>query len=479
MRPVQGAGSELLPWATVPAQPHVLVLYPIYIDSSTSRLGDKNLHLILSTDSRPLLFGYRGHGPGTHGLWPEPEGGRVASDVTPVDALRARQCALPTAWRPTPFREFVLKIHSRCDLVCDHCYVYTMNDQRWRGRPRTMSRRTMDQTAWRVAQHAHDNRIIAVDVVFHGGEPLLAGLDEIRYCVTRLRTEAGDGVDVRIKLQTNGTRLGGKHLQLFAELGIRVGVSLDGDRTAHNRHRRHPDGTGSYDTVIRALSELGRQPYAALFSGLLCTIDLRNDPVATYESLLEFAPPKIDFLLPHGNWSSPPPGRGPDTANTPYADWLIAVFERWYCAPVRETRVRILEEIMHVLAGGQSRVEGIGPGPVATVVVETDGSIEQSDMLTSAHHGAAATGLHVAHDSFDAALRLPVFVARQLGIAALSRTCQQCGVRRICGGGLYAHRYRNGSGFTHPSVYCPDMYRLITHIRQRLSRDITAVQKRS
>ena len=31
----------------------------------------------------------------------------------------------------------------------------------------------------------------------------------------------------------------------------------------------------------------------------------------------------MDLLLPHANWSSPPPGSG-------YADWLIAVFERWY-----------------------------------------------------------------------------------------------------------------------------------------------------
>jgi hypothetical protein len=23
-------------------------------------------------------------------------------------------------WRPVPFREFIIKIHSRCDLACDH-----------------------------------------------------------------------------------------------------------------------------------------------------------------------------------------------------------------------------------------------------------------------------------------------------------------------------------------------------------------------
>jgi uncharacterized protein len=64
-----------------------------------------------------------------------------------------------------------------------------------------------------------------------------------------------------------------------------------------------------------------------LFNGLLCTIDLRNDPMATFRALAGCDPPKIDFLLPHGTWAKPPPGREPGAAGTPYADWLIAVFD--------------------------------------------------------------------------------------------------------------------------------------------------------
>jgi uncharacterized protein len=73
-------------------------------------------------------------------------------------------------------------------------------------------------------------------------------------------------------------------------------------------------------------------------------------------------------------------------------------------------------------------------------------------------------------------LLLPSIAARQLGLAALDETCNGCAVRRICGGGLYAHRYRPGTGFRNPSVYCPDLFRLIGHIRQRIRQDLeTAV----
>lgn len=66
-----------------------------------------------------------------------------------------------------------------------------------------------------------------------------------------------------------------------------------------------------------------------LLGGLLCTIDLRNDPTATYGSLTSFVPPTIDLLLPHRTWDSLT-GTAPDPADTPYGEWLIAVFDDWY-----------------------------------------------------------------------------------------------------------------------------------------------------
>jgi uncharacterized protein len=374
---------------------------------------------------------------------------------------------LSAGWKPHPFRQFVLKLYGRCDLACDYCYVYEMADQRWRGRPAAMSPRTIDLVAARIAEHAVSHALPSVDVTLHGGEPLLAGPDRIGYAVRRIRTIVADraGADARFNIHTNGVRLSPGYLRLFHELGLRVSVSLDGGEAAHDRHRRRADGRGSHAAVAQGLRELVAEPYRRLFSGLLCVVDLRNPPVETYESLLEFDPPALDFLLPHGNWSRPPPGRDPRSPQTPYADWLIAVFERWKSAPVRRTRIRLFEEIINVLLGGHSTTEGVGLSPVAVIGIETDGAIEQSDMLASAFDGAAATGLHVARDPFDSALRLPGVAARQLGADALSPTCRGCAVRRACGGGLYPHRYRAGEGFANPSVYCRDLYRVIAHIR--------------
>ncbi len=377
---------------------------------------------------------------------------------------------MANGWNPVPFREFIVKIHSRCDLSCDYCYMYEMADQSWRDRPRRMSAEIAKYTAMGIGQHVHAHRTSSIALILHGGEPLLAGPELISYLVSATRAAVGPDVRVGVGIQTNAVGLDDSYLRLFDELDIRVGVSLDGTADAHNRHRRFASGRGSYAAVSASLDRLRRPPFRHLFSGLLCTIDLRNDPVSTYEALAAFEPPKIDFLLPHGTWATPPPGRLPELPNSPYADWLITIFDHWYPAP--RTRVRLFDDIIHLILGGDSSAEMIGLSPSRIVVIETDGSIEQVDTLKAAYHGAPLTGLHVSRDSLDAALLLPGVAARQLGALGLSADCQACDIHRVCGGGLYSHRYRPGTGFANPSVYCPDLLRLIRHIHQTVQADV-------
>ncbi|MBT2444314.1 FxsB family radical SAM/SPASM domain protein [Streptomyces sp. ISL-36] len=378
-------------------------------------------------------------------------------------------------WVPYPLHSFVLKVHSRCDLACDYCYMYRSADRSWRTQPRTMTPATVARTAERIAEHLSAHGLTEAGVVLHGGEPLLAGDTMLADTVRTLRAAVGDGVRLRFSLQTNGVRLTERRLDLCGELGIRIGVSTDGGRAAHDRHRRGADGRGSHARVGAALRLLAREPYRPLFAALLCTIDLRNDPVRTYEELLAQRPPAIDFLLPLGHWRTPPPGLAPGARRTPYADWLWAVFERWYGAPSRETGVRLLDDLMALLLGAAPRTEALGLSPVRYAVVETDGSLAQDDTLRTAYDGAARTGLDVWRHSFDLLLRHPGVAARQWGADGLCATCRACPLHPVCGGGHYANRYRPDTGFANPSVYCADLAALIGRVRGRLAEDVAAL----
>lgn len=376
-------------------------------------------------------------------------------------------------WTPAPIRQFLFKVFTRCNLNCDYCYVYELADQSWRSKPGIMSPEAVAQAALRIAEHAERHDLDEVRIILHGGEPLLAGAGFLRNLTESVRGAVRDRTHVSFGMQTNAVLLTDELIELCTELRISIGVSLDGDRRANDRHRLYRNGLSSYDQVIAGIGRLLAAPDPRIFTGILCTIDLENDPVETYEHLVSLGAPAIDFLLPHGNWTEPPPGwGGPD--RTAHADWLIPIFDQWFDAPEQEVRVRYFEEIMNLILGGLSQVETIGLTPATLVVIETSGAIEQVDSLKSAFDGAADTGLNVFDSSFDDALTTAGMAARQVGADALCQTCTECDLSSVCGGGYYPHRYRQGSGFLNPSVYCADLYRLISHIRGRIQLALEA-----
>lgn len=402
------------------------------------------------------------------------ENAHIGSNEWPMTGLDV-PALIEGGWRPTPFRQFVVKLHARCNLACDYCYMYRMADQSWRATPREMSTLVVRRTAERIAEHVLAHGLTRVEVILHGGEPLLVGGAAVAEAARTLGRDLPLGTALSCVVQTNGVLLDEPTLDALATADIRVCVSLDGDPETHDRWRPLPNGQGSHAAVARGLALLDRPAYRRLFAGLLCVVDVDADPVRAYECLLEFGPPAVDFLLPHANWSRPPRYHG-EAAR--YGHWLAAVFDRWYAAPRRETEVRLFQEILNLALGGRSRTEQIGLSPAAMVVISTDGSLEQVDTLRSAYDRGAETGLSVFTHDLDAALRHPAVVARQIGAAALSGTCRPCRVRRVCGGGHYVHRYRAGAGFLNPSVYCADLRLLIDHIAARLGRDLADLRGR-
>src|SRR5580658_345974 len=168
-----------------------------------------------------------------------------------------------------PFRQVVLKVCSRCDLACDHCYVYEQADQSWRRRPKMITAETVTTTAERIAEHARYHGLPAVCVILHGGEPLLAGVAQLRRICEFLRRGVEKACRLDLRIHTNGVLLDDDFCRLFAEQQVKVGISIDGDRAANDRHRRYADGRSSYDQVIQAVGRLRDGQYQALYSGLL------------------------------------------------------------------------------------------------------------------------------------------------------------------------------------------------------------------
>ena len=371
--------------------------------------------------------------------------------------------------------QYVLKVCGRCDLACDHCYVYEHVDQSWRRKPKVMAPETVAQAARRISEHAQRHRLARVSVVLHGGEPLLLGHERLRSLLFTLRSVIDPVTRLGLTVHTNGVLLDERLCELFAEYGVRVGVSLDGDRAANDRHRRFADGRSSHQQVLRALALLRRPEYRHLYAGILCTVDVANDPVAVYEAVLAQAPPRLDLLLPHATWDNPP--RRLPGSHAPYAAWLGQIHDRWVTGG-RPVPIRFFDSLLAAWEGRRSGSEAAGLDPVDLLVIDTDGGWEQADSLKTAYDGAPETGFEVFSHSVDEAAAIRACRPPH-GRRRLCQACRACPIVRACGGGLYAHRYRSGSGFDNPSVYCDDLKVLVPQVITRPARTASAGKPRA
>jgi uncharacterized protein len=307
-----------------------------------------------------------------------------------------------------------------------------------------------------------------MSVSLHGGEPLLLGHDGIKERATALR----DAIpcDANFGIQTNGLLLTPKTARMLADFNFEVGISLDGNRKANDRYRRDQAGRSTFDRVERAIDVAKA---ANLKWGLLAVIDLQNDPLETYEALTQYDPPLgMDFLFPLANHSNPPPRDPKYQSRTPYADWLIPIFDAYIHSPTPVRPIKKFRSLMSSVLGGPSLSEAFGNLPPRQLFVSDDASYKDVDTLQSL--GIAAPdlgGMNVFGHSFRQVAEHPWMKFRRLGLGALSAVCRECDLVRICGGGYTPHRYDQSTEgpitkkFRHPSVYCLDLMKLIRHVQ--------------
>lgn len=368
---------------------------------------------------------------------------------------------------PIPFRSFVLKAANRCNIDCDYCYVFNSSDQTSRRLPARMGVDVARAAARRIRQHAAAHDLQSLHLVLHGGEPLLAGPRHMHALLTAVRAEIPtQGPRVHIELQTNGTLLTPTWLDLFEEFEITVGVSLDGPPRANDRHRLTHASRSSAALAERGIQLLRTRPH--LFAGILAVVDLANDPVEVHDYLAAFEPPVVDFNLPHGTHDAPPPRDDPSVPE--YGIWMSRVYDAWLARPEYQHSIRMLEDIAALSVGVRGACEALGLAPTASVVIESDGSIEGVDTLRSVEEGASWLGLDVFHATFDEAALHPKSLYRQSGKDALAEQCRSCPLVEVCGGGHRAHRFSSARGYRNPSVYCADLDHLIRHVQRSLQR---------
>lgn len=156
-------------------------------------------------------------------------------------------------------------VGNECNLRCNYCF-YNTTDQSVKT---IMNFDLLGKMIQDVISYSRENAVF----IWHGGEPLLAGLDFFEQIIEFQQKYNRFGKSIRNSIQTNGTLIDDNWARMFLKHRFRIGISLDGCKETHNKFRRYPYGGGSFDDVIRGINILREH---GVSSGFIQTVSRKN-----------------------------------------------------------------------------------------------------------------------------------------------------------------------------------------------------------
>ncbi|WP_345816668.1 radical SAM protein (plasmid) [Paraburkholderia sp. PREW-6R] len=360
---------------------------------------------------------------------------------------------------------YVWKIASRCNLNCRYCYVYHAADTSWRGQPGYMTLGVAEAAARKIRLHCESRGIRSININFHGGEPLLAGMSRLQLYIEAIRKAFNESsIEVNSSIQSNGLLLDNATCKWLATNAIGLYLSVDGPPQLNDRWRLDQLGRPTGQKLEERIRALIASEYRSIFQGFLVVVDPSFSARAVFDYIAQFNPPAVDFLFPllnHDTWD----GRE-------YGQWLIECFDYWFDGN-SGIRARTFEQYIVRLLLPDNSDEA---APIDALVIETDGSYELDDTLKTAYSGATKLGLNVVDHSVKEVIESAVF-RDSCERFRPAKQCEACQFFTACRGGHISQRYSCDRGFDNVNVYCEEFKTLISHISKRLNRQLATFSR--
>ena len=240
-----------------------------------------------------------------------------------------------------PFSLLVKPIGSTCNLNCAYCYylekekLYPKDQKQW-----AMSDKLLDAY---IAQTIYTSRDPVVLFAWHGGEPIMRGMDFFSRII-QLQKKYGAGRVIENSLQTNGTLLTDEWCRFFSDNHFLVGLSVDGPEHCHDHYRKYSNGQGSFAKCMKGLELLVKLKVD--FNTLSAVNDYNvKFPDEVYR-FLKGAGSRFMQFLPVVEWTDP--GAKPDELRIQpakserhaevtdwtvdpfdYGNFLVRIFDEW------------------------------------------------------------------------------------------------------------------------------------------------------
>jgi len=353
------------------------------------------------------------------------------------------------------FVPIVKPVGGRCNLHCFYCYFDKEKENQLLNLP--MNEKTLKQV---IDAFCFNQGV--VEFIWHGGEPLLVGIDFYKKALVFQSEWIKKGCRIYNSVQTNGTMIDEKWANFLSQNGFGVGVSLDGPMGLHDQLRKTRQGKGSFQKVVKAihlLKEKGIQP------SVICCVSSINcrAPKEVFDSLVSLGFKKIKFLQVQGRNN-----RGellPYSVNpAEYANFLLSIFKRWVELDDVKIEIREIKSIVNAMLGGNYRECVFAGECYKYLTIYPDGSIYGCDSLSNIdflYFGNVAEGLKRVESSSN-------FVQFRRKLTDIEKGCGFCKWFNICRGGCLQDYWPDIFYYGTKNFFCESLKKVFREIQEVL-----------
>ena len=236
----------------------------------------------------------------------------LKNTLTLSDALRLSN--------PMRFNMMFKPVGAECNLGCSYCYYQDkvrLYDEH--------SYLSMDCLEKVIKEYIDINASEQIVFDWHGGEPLLLGLDYLKKIVEIQRKYRGNK-HIYNTIQTNATLLTADFAAFFKENNFLVGVSIDGPQDIHDKFRKDKGGNPTFLKVMRGVELLHR--YAVDFN-TLTTISKAGEGrgLEVYSFLKNIGSHYMQFMPVYEYVDNKNNIASPDDKQSALASWSVSPIE--------------------------------------------------------------------------------------------------------------------------------------------------------
>lgn len=367
--------------------------------------------------------------------------------------------------------QIVFKISERCNLACSYCYFFFRGDETYKEHPPIVPTDVITALIEFMTDAHTTHHVERIDIVLHGGEPLLMKKQKFDEMITRIRADTPETLKVAFGLQTNAALIDDEWIDLFETHVIGVGVSMDGPKEVHDEFRLDQKGRGSYDDcragweILQAAAKKSRIPKP----GLLAVVLHERNATEIYEHFVrDLGATSIDFLLPDLHHDD----KIDEAQVEGTAEYLLDVFHAWIDGKDERIGVRFINEVYGAMLSDIVMDESVSykDDYRCVLTVASNGEIRSEDTICTIDDRFRDRSLNVKTSTLSDVIESEWWKELNAAYEKRPERCDSCSWWSVCKSGKPYNRFSAENSFDNHSVFCDALQTFYVEVAAYLTK---------